>query len=55
MIIATLKMRGGYGDEVTIDTLTEEFDTVAELEHFISYNRAAIIEMKMKGKIVGKG
>jgi hypothetical protein len=55
MILATLKMRAVYGAEVTVNTLHEEFETVDELEHFLAYNRAAILEMKVRGKITRKG
>jgi hypothetical protein len=53
MIFATLKMRRTLG-ESTVDILHEEFETVRELEHFLAYNRAAILEMKVRGKITRK-
>ena len=55
MIFATFKMRAVYGTEVTINTLQEEFETAYELEHFLAYNRAAILEMKVRGKITSQG
>ncbi len=54
MIFATLKMRRTLG-ESTVDILHEEFETVRELEHFLAYNRAAILEMKVRGKITAQG
>jgi hypothetical protein len=54
MIFATFKMRAVYGTEVTINTLQEEFETAYELEHFLAYNRAAILDMKLRGRITRK-
>ncbi len=55
MIFGLFKMRAVYGTEVTVNTLQEEFETAYELEHFLAYNRAAIIDMKLWGKITSQG
>lgn len=41
----------GSGDNKVSPKLAQDFETIDELEHFLAYNRAYIVELSFKGSL----
>jgi len=50
MITATYKIRTVWNREV-IESRSADFETLNDLEHFLSYNRSFITELSFTGKL----
>jgi hypothetical protein len=52
MITATYRIINQW-DRTEIFNRKEDFETISDLENFLSYNRAFIIELSFTGKLKG--
>lgn len=41
----------GAGDNTVSPKLAQDFETIGELEHFLAYNRAYIVELNFTGSL----
>lgn len=51
MIIAKVILKTEPREDSEVITRTELFEKVGDLEHYLSYNRAYILELKLSGSL----